>query len=763
MKNITKSFSLSMFLKHFLGVVFIVLLGTHCTTKSGKSVLVKNGKSKYKIYLSDKAIPSEKYAAEELQKYIYEISACKLPITNEYKESGKYIFIGFQGVPETQLQNIDMNSFGMEEYIIKTTLKNILIAGGNPRGTLYGVIAFLSDQLGCRWYTPDFNKIPKTKDIILNAINKRDKPAFEYREAWYKEAYDAEWAVHNRLNPSIVPPPDSMGGGYKIYPFVHTFYQLVSPDTYFSTHPEYFSMVDGKRKGHEAQLCLTNPDVLKIATETVYRWIKEQPDVRVLSVDQNDGYGFCECSNCKAIDDAEGSHSGTILNFVNQIADTVAQTNPEIRIQTLAYVYSEVPPKNIKPKPNVTIRLCHYEYCSAHSLEGCDSHKVFLERLKGWSDIADRITIWDYFTDFNHYLVPFPNFETFKHDVKFYADHNCIGLFAQGCNVAQNGGGEFASLRAWVFARLMWNPHQNSQALIDEFVENVYGDAAPYIKTYIDLLHEKVKPDSVYFSIYAKPTDGGYLTPDVVKKSVGLFKQAKDAAANDPALLKRVELAELPILYTQLYFYTIGGQAYLSTKALPKVLKKFQRIIEDNKITQLAENRTMSDVNSFIEKVKHQYTYLTNWWIIGPFDNPNEKGLQIKYPPENEFETEKPYVGKNEQTIRWQHIENKESGYMDFTKLFDDRIDGVAYARTTMESKQDGKIKIGIGSNDGVRLWVNGSVVLSNQIARKAEPNQDIIIVNLKKGKNDILIKIDQTGGGWGFYFTLMEGSEIIL
>lgn len=763
MKNITKSFSLSMFLKHFLGVVFIVLLGTQCTIKSGKSVLVKNGKSKYKIYLSDKAIPSEKYAAEELQKYIYEISACKLPITNEYKESGKYIFIGFQGVPETQLQNIDMNSFGMEEYIIKTTSKNILIAGGNPRGTLYGVIAFLSDQLGCRWYKPDFNKIPKTKDIILNAINKRDKPAFEYREAWYKEAYDAEWAVHNRLNPSIVPPPDSMGGGYKIYPFVHTFYQLVSPDTYFSTHSEYFSMVDGKRKGHEAQLCLTNPDVLKIATETVYRWIKEQPDVRVLSIDQNDGYGFCECSNCKAIDDAEGSHSGTILNFVNQIADTVAQTNPEIRIQTLAYVYSEVPPKNIKPKPNVTIRLCHYEYCSAHSLEGCDSHKVFLERLKGWSDIADRITIWDYFTDFNHYLVPFPNFETFKHDVKFYADHNCIGLFAQGCNVSQNGGGEFASLRAWVFARLMWNPHQDSQALIDEFVENVYGDAAPYIKTYIDLLHEKVKPDSVYFSIYAKPTDGGYLTPDVVQESVRLFKQAKDAAANDPALLKRVELAELPILYTRLYFYTIGGRAYLSTEALPKVLKKFQRIIEENKITQLAENRTMSDVNTFIEKVKHQYTYLTNWWIIGPFDNPNEKGLLIKYSPENEFETEKPYVGKNDQTIRWQHIENKESGYMDFTKLFDDRIDGVAYARTTMESKQDGKIKIGIGSNDGVRLWVNGNVVLSNQIARKAEPNQDIIIVNLKKGKNDILIKIDQTGGGWGFYFTLMEGEEIIL
>ena len=100
---------------------------------------------------------------------------------------------------------------------------------------------------------------------------------------------------------------------------------------------------------------------------------------------------------------------------------------------------------------------------------------------------------------------------------------------------------------------------------------------------------------------------------------------------------------------------------------------------------------------------------------------------------------------------------------MDFIKLFDDPNDGVAYAKTTIELKQAGKIKIGVGSNDGVKLWINGKVVLTNQIARKAEPNQDILTVNLKKGKNDILIKIDQTGGGWGFYFTLMEGAEIIL
>jgi len=765
MKIKPKPFSLTMLLKYFTGLVFIVVFGTQCTSKSGKLVLVENGKSDYRIYLSDNAVLAEKHAASELQKYIYEISACKLPITNKYQESVKHIFVGFKNVPEILLQGIDVNSFGMEEFIIKTSSKDIIIAGGKPRGTLYGVIAFLTDEFGCRWYTPDFNKIPKTKDIIVNAIDKRDKPAFEYREAWYKEAYNTEWAVHNRLNPSIVPIPDSLGGSYITYPFVHTFNALVPPEKYFEKHPEYFSLINGKRKAerHGTQLCLTNPDVLKIATQTVFRWIKEHPKANVFSIDQNDGYGFCECEKCKAIDDAEESHSGTIINFVNHIADTIAQTHPDLRIQTLAYVYSEVPPKNIKPRPNVTIRLCHYEYCCAHAIEQCESHQVFRERLQAWSKIANQITIWDYFTDFNHYLVPFPNFESLKNDVRFYADNNCIGLFAQGCNVPQKGGGEFASLRAWVFARLMWNPYQDAQVLIDEFVENVYGSAAPFIKTYIDLLHEKVKPDSVYFSIYAKPTDGGYLTPDVVQESVNLFKQAEAASANDPDLLKRVELAGLPILYTQLYFYSIGGKVYLSQTDMEATLNKFQRIIKESNITRFAEGKERGDVQAFINRVKNVNKYITNWWIIGPFDNPNANGLNIKYPPETEFDTEKSYVGKNDHSILWKYIENKESGYMDFIKLFDDPNDGVAYARTTMELKQAGKIKIGVGSNDGVKLWINGKLVHNNQTARKAEPNQDILTINLKKGKNDILIKIDQTGGGWGFYFTVLEGELNIL
>lgn len=732
-------------------LVFTVLINS-C---SSDHTLIRNGESEYKIYVSEHATVPEQFAAREFKKYMKEITGCNLSIVHKAEVGARLIYVGFEDVPGELLAGLHKEKFGKEEYVIRKSGKNMLIAGGRPRGTLYGVLGYLQD-LGCRWYTREVKKVPRQPTIFLPTGEKRRQPVFEYREAWYKEAYDTEWAVHNRLNPSIVPIPDSLGGSYITFPFVHTFYQLVPPEKYFKDHPEYFSLVDGVRKGHEAQLCLTNPEVVKIAIQTVFRWIDEHPEANVFSIDQNDGYGFCECDQCKKLDDAEKSHAGTVINFVNQIADTVAKVYPDIKLQTLAYVYSEIPPKTIKPRDNVTIRMCHYNYCSAHPLGGCDSHKPFIKRLKGWDKIAKRITIWDYFTDYSRYLLPYPNFERVVHDVQFYADHGCIGLFAQGSNVPDDGGGEFSELRAWVFAQLMWDPRYDGWELIGEFVDNVYGPSAPYISSYIRMLQEKVKPKSVYFSIYAEPTDGGYLTPEVVQKAEKLFQQAESAAAGDPALLKRVELAHLPVLYTRLYFYSTGGKAYLTREEMPEVLRKFKRIIVEHKITQMAERADRGDIDAFIERVKNACEFVANWWIIGPFGNAAGKGLKTVLPPEKKFNASAGYQGIGGREVRWIEFENAVSGYVDLAKLFRVEDPGVAYARRVFHMDQDRELKVGIGSNDGVRMWLNGKLVLDRQVLRRAEPNQEILTLPFKKGDNTVLIKIDNDGGGWGFYFSVL-------
>jgi hypothetical protein len=653
---------------------------------------------------------------------------------------------------------VDPETFGEEEYVIQQSGDALLIAGGAPRGTLYGVIGLLGDHFGCRWYTRDVSKIPRAKTLLVDGLPDRQAPIFAYREPWYREVHDIDFAVRNRLNASMVPIPVEKGGRFVIYPFVHTFNELVPPEEYFDEHPEYFSLVDGERQreGNRVQLCLTNPEVLRIATDTVLRWIAEHPEANVFSIDQNDGYGYCECPECAALDEAEESHSGSLLHFVNQIADVVAEKHPDVRLQTLAYVYSEVPPKTIRPRPNVTIRMCHYEYCQAHAIGQCHDHDVFVERLEGWSKITDSITIWDYYTNFRHYLIPYPNFESVIHNPRFYAEHNCIGLFAQGNNVREHGGGEFSALRTWVFAQLMWNPYQDGNLLIDEFVTNVYGPAAPFVAEYVQMARDAVRPASMRFSIFASLEQMPYLTVDFLDRADALFAEAEAAASGDAALLRRVQLAHLPMHYARLQFYLVGGAEYLSPERMPEVLDTFTRTLRSHKIKQFGERFGEDAIADFIHRVKTAPEYIRDWQLLGPFDNTDRAGFDTAYPPEAGVDLAASYTGADGGAIRWEAYELGKTGYVDLTRAIrPDDVPGVAYAYRTIEADVDKTIQVSMGTNDGVKLWLNGELLLSSKASRVARPGDELVALPLKRGTNTVLLKIDQLGGGWGFYFAV--------
>ncbi len=190
---------------------------------------------------------------------------------------------------------------------------------------------------------------------------------------------------------------------------------------------------------------------------------------------------------------------------------------------------------------------------------------------------------------------------------------------------------------------------------------------------------------------------------------------------------------------------------------MPDVLQKFERIIAEHKISRMAEGKEIGDISAFIERVKNAPNFISDWWIIGPFDNSNENGLSTIYPPENEFNVNKTYTGNKNQNVKWKSYHNEESGYIDFTKIFHPSENGVVYASRNFKMDEDKSMKIGVGSNDGVRMWLNGKLVLDHKVLRKAEPNQEILTLRFKKGDNSVLIKVDQFGGGWGFYFSLLD------
>ena len=77
---------------------------------------------------------------------------------------------------------------------------DILIYGGNQRGTMYGVMAFLENEFGCRWYTPSVSVIPKGRQLTFYSFEHTEAPGIRVRNDFYFEAFDSIWAARNRMN-----------------------------------------------------------------------------------------------------------------------------------------------------------------------------------------------------------------------------------------------------------------------------------------------------------------------------------------------------------------------------------------------------------------------------------------------------------------------------------------------------------------------------------------------------------------------------------
>ena len=144
---------------------------------------------------------------------------------------------------------------------------------------------------------------------------------------------------------------------------MHTFDLLLPPEKYFAEHPEYYALIDGKRTAKHlySQPCLSNPDVLRIMIEGIRSWLRDNPEARLVSVSQNDSFvigSYCTCPACRAVNEEEGAPSGSLIRFVNAVAEALEPEFPEVTFDTLAYQYSTQPPKLTHPRHNVAIRMC---------------------------------------------------------------------------------------------------------------------------------------------------------------------------------------------------------------------------------------------------------------------------------------------------------------------------------------------------------------------------------------------------------------------
>ncbi len=527
------------------------------SSPAGAAVLATNGKPAVSIVLADDAIPAERTAAEELAEYLGKVTGGRFSIIRQSGASQQAAAIFVGPTRFAKLHGVDPDSWGPEQWAIRTVRNDLILVGGRPRGTLYAAYRFLEDVVGVRWWSPFEEHVPKRPTLEVGALDRHGEPRFRYRDIYLLYANDGgRFAARNRLNGQGFGSLDaSLGGGVYYGPpnGVHTFYFYIPPKHYFEKHPEWFSLVGGKRTADKAQLCLTNQELRAAIIEKLKAYIEQaraearkagRPAPRDFDISQNDWGGMCECPKCQAIVQREGSQSGPLVDFLNHVADAVRDKYPEVRVNTLAYQMTEDPPKTLRPRDNVMPRLCDTNANLLRPITHPDNRK-FAERLATWGRIAKNLRIWDYAVTYTpHPGLPLPTVHTYAPDYRYFAEHNVEGVFTEH---------EYAiladtrDLKIWMMVKLLEDPYRDYDALARDFTDGFYGPAGPTIRRYLADLQSAAENANSNVNWFPPLSQYTYLTLEFLRSAQTTFDQAEKAVASDPVLLRRVRHARLPV------------------------------------------------------------------------------------------------------------------------------------------------------------------------------------------------------------------------
>lgn len=483
------------------------------------------------IVLAPQPQAADAQAAVVLQQYLREMCGQEVKIFSGLRipASGPVVLLG----PHPNLALVGLEQapeLRGDAYFLQGKNNVFHIVGAGAMGTEYGVYDLL-ERLGCRKYSPRDSLIPRMPALLLPQLAPTvETPAFAYRELHYEPAFDERWARWHRLK--MRSDKDREWGL-----FVHTFKDLCPPEQYFAEHPSYFSW-NGVQYS-PGQLCLTNDTVRQLVIAALQEKMREKPDAIYWSVSQNDNFDYCKCPRCAASDAFYGgSPAGTLLAFVN----TVATAFPDKIISTLAYQYTRKAPLGIRPAANVSICLCSIECNRGLPIsEGC---RDFARDVESWAQLTNNLMIWDYVVQFRSYLSPFPNWHTLQPNLQLFQKYGVQMLFEQGSGRDRS---EFSDMRAYLLAKLMWNPDANMDSILTDFGKGYYGSAQPAVWAYIHALTTSLKAHGDQLWIYGIPQTEAFLTDKLLGEQLLALLDAADQLPADSARQERLRAAWLPL------------------------------------------------------------------------------------------------------------------------------------------------------------------------------------------------------------------------
>ena len=580
-----------------------------------KFQLTENARPRAAIVIAESADQVERFAAAELQRYVQKISGAKLAIEEDNRASA--------GMNQVCIGRTTLNSdepfdppqqppgdFGPSDTLaIVTSGRTLSLRGATPRATLFAVYALL-EEIGCCWSAPGQDTLPTGDITVDGAMERRETPfinfrVFYFEDGDYRESW-ADWLAKNRVNvwqtdfqvfvtAGHNPGVDLDGWlakrGLILSLAGHSVPELLNREKY-KDHPEFFALIGGKRMvPNSGQLCMSNQQLKDTYAEQWIAYLEKYPQVQHISLWSADGYGWCECDHCKAIERERYQDypakvpvkTETYLRFMTYAGQRIHERFPDLLIDFGAYYNMTALPDDLSVIPDEP-----YWCMFVDSYYGNKTRPWHAPTNRRWE--TDQYRRWRavfkhgmYFQQYTGDLImnpdlPLVTVEKLREDMLYCRGIGIDGLFTlcvtggfcfdEDGNQGDADPGEMfmsetarwyrwgvphrpksrridqiwdvTGLSLWATARLMWDPTPSWQQVLADYCTGHFGPAGDSMYRYFIVLTESVDriPTDDRWSI---PDRRQMLSEEVVTACCRHLAQAGDAADAEPFAARVVE------------------------------------------------------------------------------------------------------------------------------------------------------------------------------------------------------------------------------
>ncbi|MBN2311649.1 MAG: DUF4838 domain-containing protein [Candidatus Hydrogenedentes bacterium] len=542
-----------------------IAAGEEARAAADAGFLVRDGRANYAIVVRDDAAQAERTAAQELRDHLARMSGAELAVVpaSEHR-GGRMIAVGFNEHLPAALQPEAIGPLAPQELVIQPGPDALLLAGGSPLGTLYAVYEYLH-RLGVRWYTPAYTKVPDLPSIPAPREAYRFSPPVIGRNLNVGNGADAAWMARNRMTEWTLWRPVGVeyGSPFAEGPDMHTFWRVLKRGV-LEQHPDWLSEIDGKRElpvGSTWGLCLSNPEVRAYIVEQTVNWAREHPQIGTVWVGQNDGSDYCTCAQCRAFYDAHGGRpSSLVVQLVNELADALAAELPGRHVKTLAYGWTLEPPEGMELRENVVVMFCPAGNFF-NPIETDPKRAELRAAMEDWGRIAHHMDAYLYFPS-EDYWTPSPCTYAGAENIAWCSANGTDHLYAAVSGWGGSHGSESMDLRGWMYARLMWDPSESYEELMDEFVTDYYGPAADTVLDAIRLVHTDILDEDGMPRVYNESAIvPHHVDPEKIRRINRAFEE-QHASMQDEVYRNRLEFAWIPYLWADVWLGYTGTGRY---------------------------------------------------------------------------------------------------------------------------------------------------------------------------------------------------------